>query len=730
MKQVLLIMLVGLLALGATPTFGSNNPGGFMASRTIDLGPTVEQSDDFGNPARDPAGDDEITYCGDPSVYWSTGGASQIWTRVRFTTPSAFTLQMIKAAPSNPNNVAAPFTISVYRENGNNLGQRLYTKTLNEGLPQEGAPWYEFDLGENNYIDFADGVTFSVVYGPCPGINPQGGGRGYWPQSDGAGNFNDRSYLFIGQAPSNNHADWTDVVRTLGGGDLCVIANGTLEQFMDLSVASVYNSNQNIPFGGRFLVKTNEEKSIFANLKNLGSIDVDVCLVTFTCQDIEGEAIWSRDIVVENLDAHDSVQVECDTTFSMDAPGRFYIWASVFADDDASGENNISGLEQTTWDPIDGADEFVGYTDGIVDGSIGGDGFGACFPKPSDEFLYELRGFRVLVFPTAEGEHEVPVAAGIFDQNNQSYQFFYQDTFYTDGSLDSQYITVDLTEELEEEAQIIIDGPTEMFAVFARAGDGLRIGQDGTPPSAGGNTLMPSVMWFSTADFGQVGPSESSDYAIEAQIAKSNRLPAGPFVRIEPDTLDFGAVTIGQDHVINAMFIGTGTDTVFVTRIAIPVSARNFVTLDKQVFAVASNETTMVNVTFHANVDTTIAATLIVSSNWEGRRNFNWRLRADASLSINENVRPGVPGEYTLNQNYPNPFNPTTSIDFALANSGEVTFAVFDMSGRLVGDQFSGRLEAGFHSFNFDATNLPAGVYSYRLTAGEFTSTKKMVLMK
>ena len=730
MKQAIVFMLIGLLALGAAPSFANGNPNGFVATSTVSLDPSNGFGSDMSDPSRDPAGEDEISYCGDPSVYWSTGNASQIWARVRFTAPSAFTLQMLKAAPSNPNNVAVAFTISVYRENGNNLGQRVYTTTLNNGLPADGAPWYEFDLGENNYVDFEEGETFSVLYGPCPGQNPGAGGRGYWPQSDGAGNFNDRSYLFLGAQPSNDHGQWTDVVRTLGGGDLCVRANGSLAQFIDLSVSEVYNSNQNIPFGGRFHVKTGESKTIYANLKNIGPVNVDVAIVTFNCQDIEGNALWSRDVVVEGINAHDSVQVECDTVFSSDEAGRFYIWASVFTDDDANEENNISGLEQTTWDPIDGADEFISYTDGIIDGSIGGDGFGACYPKPADEFIYELRGFRVLVFPTIEEVQEVPVAAGVFDRNNQRYQFFFMDTLLTDGTLDSQYVTVNLTEELPDSAQIIMAGPTEMFAIFARAGDGLRIGQDGTPPSAGVNQLMPSVMWFSTADFGQVGPSESSDYAIEAQIAKSNRLPAGAFMRVEPDTLDFGLVSAGRDHTIEAMFIGTGSDTVNVTRVAIPVSLRNFVRIDRQVFSVASAETTFVTLTFRADVDTSVTGTLIVSSNWEGRRNFNWRLRAQATLTVNEHVQPGMPGEYALNQNYPNPFNPTTSIGFALVKAGEVSFGVYDMTGRQIGELFNGRLDAGYHSFDFDANDLPAGVYTYRLTAGEFTSSKKMVLMK
>ncbi len=94
--------------------------------------------------------------------------------------------------------------------------------------------------------------------------------------------------------------------------------------------------------------------------------------------------------------------------------------------------------------------------------------------------------------------------------------------------------------------------------------------------------------------------------------------------------------------------------------------------------------------------------------------------------------RPAQPGEFRLYQNYPNPFNPTTVIRFNLPQAAKVQLDVFDVGGRRVGvDLASTRVYSpGTHEITFDGSGLPSGVYIYRLTAGEFTASGKMVLMK
>jgi len=88
------------------------------------------------------------------------------------------------------------------------------------------------------------------------------------------------------------------------------------------------------------------------------------------------------------------------------------------------------------------------------------------------------------------------------------------------------------------------------------------------------------------------------------------------------------------------------------------------------------------------------------------------------------------PTEYHLAQNYPNPFNPVTAINFDLVESVFVNLQVFDASGRVVATLVNGIRDAGRHSVTFNAGSLPSGVYYYKITAGSFTATKSMTLVK
>ena len=94
------------------------------------------------------------------------------------------------------------------------------------------------------------------------------------------------------------------------------------------------------------------------------------------------------------------------------------------------------------------------------------------------------------------------------------------------------------------------------------------------------------------------------------------------------------------------------------------------------------------------------------------------------------NGNAGIPVAYSLSQNYPNPFNPTTTIRFALPKAGDVSLVVYDILGRKVTELIHGNLTAGYHTVNFNASNLASGVYFYRIQAGDFVSVKKLMLLK
>jgi len=85
---------------------------------------------------------------------------------------------------------------------------------------------------------------------------------------------------------------------------------------------------------------------------------------------------------------------------------------------------------------------------------------------------------------------------------------------------------------------------------------------------------------------------------------------------------------------------------------------------------------------------------------------------------------------FELNQNYPNPFNPSTRIDFSLPSQSNVKLEVFNVLGQKVATLANEVMSSGKHSVNFDATSFASGMYLYKITAGSFVSSKKMMLIK
>lgn len=89
-----------------------------------------------------------------------------------------------------------------------------------------------------------------------------------------------------------------------------------------------------------------------------------------------------------------------------------------------------------------------------------------------------------------------------------------------------------------------------------------------------------------------------------------------------------------------------------------------------------------------------------------------------------------LPLVFSLDQNFPNPFNPETVIHFSLKEAGPVSLEIFNSTGEKVRTLVNGTLPAGPHTARFDAATLPSGVYLYRLNAGQFTFTRKMLLLR
>lgn len=153
----------------------------------------------------------------------------------------------------------------------------------------------------------------------------------------------------------------------------------------------------------------------------------------------------------------------------------------------------------------------------------------------------------------------------------------------------------------------------------------------------------------------------------------------------------------------------------------------------------STGELNINGLTVPVNPITTIDSVKIVVKSYTGNiNNISAAGLAEVELSarVSSNDLMGVndpvftASDYRLEQNYPNPFNPSTVIRFALPEAQSITLEVFDITGRNVATLISGRVEGGMNSIPFYSHNLPSGIYFYKLNAGKFTQTKKMMLLK
>ena len=138
-----------------------------------------------------------------------------------------------------------------------------------------------------------------------------------------------------------------------------------------------------------------------------------------------------------------------------------------------------------------------------------------------------------------------------------------------------------------------------------------------------------------------------------------------------------------------------------------------------------------------SNVTTYSVAGLAANATFYYRvRAYNTSGTSNSSNTITVNLLTdvenilGIPVEYKLYQNYPNPFNPATVISYQLPAACYVELKIYGLLGNEVALLINKQQEAGIYNTKFDASRLPSGIYFYRLTAGNFSSVKKLVLLK
>jgi hypothetical protein len=104
-------------------------------------------------------------------------------------------------------------------------------------------------------------------------------------------------------------------------------------------------------------------------------------------------------------------------------------------------------------------------------------------------------------------------------------------------------------------------------------------------------------------------------------------------------------------------------------------------------------------------------------------------IASDVRTDVSRLDTEGLPKEFSLSQNYPNPFNPSTTIPYEIPKSTFVSLKIYNTLGQLVATLVDAEKEAGYHQVQW-SPNVPSGVYFYRLHAGGFVDTRRMILLR
>lgn len=195
--------------------------------------------------------------------------------------------------------------------------------------------------------------------------------------------------------------------------------------------------------------------------------------------------------------------------------------------------------------------------------------------------------------------------------------------------------------------------------------------------------------------------------------------------------IDMGSVVVGEykDSVVSIANIGNDTITVSSINRGNSSSTDTLFSARPKAFVIPPGSIFMDTIRYTPISDTSTTGILvIVSSAFVGKDTL--LISGSGKSSEGVNAEKSLPDRYVLHQNFPNPFNPTTTIQFSLPQASYVSLRILNMLGQQVEEPIARELPPGQYSYQWNAANLPSGVYFCTIRAGLFTDTKKLILAK
>ncbi len=210
-------------------------------------------------------------------------------------------------------------------------------------------------------------------------------------------------------------------------------------------------------------------------------------------------------------------------------------------------------------------------------------------------------------------------------------------------------------------------------------------------------------------------------------FATSNIRPVSADLNVLPQKINFDSLSINNSASEQIYIANSGNGQLIID--SIKISDHRF-TLNIDNFSISPYSSEKSSLQFNPDSIKNYSATLTIYSNGGVKNVTLTGIGEDNTVNINDRIT--TPFVFSLNQNYPNPFNPSTNIRFTIGNRQFVSLKVYDVLGKEVAILVNEEKPAGSYNIEFNIRNveLSSGIYFYRLQAGSYIETKKMILMK
>lgn len=205
------------------------------------------------------------------------------------------------------------------------------------------------------------------------------------------------------------------------------------------------------------------------------------------------------------------------------------------------------------------------------------------------------------------------------------------------------------------------------------------------------------------------------------------RVVASPIIESQIDSHNFGEIFVGSAKVDSFKVYNTGGELLIIES---ATTGLTDLTIEVEKFELEEGDSSLIKITFNGTEVGDYTGEITLLNNSTNSTEVIISVSAMVVFQVSTDENASKPIHFNLHQNYPNPFNPSTNIQFSLPKTSLVELNVFDLTGRHVATLFSGRKASGNHTVAFNASQLSSGIYIYRIKAGEFVQTKRMLLIK